>query len=329
MVVTTAETLQFPMPMCLHLVGLASGEHINHIIGLELVFERSQHSERSAQVFRGVYLVVGMQAVVAVSAVVAVVFLAKVMQQELAPAHRSLGICCYLLYQLPAYVLFGHRFPLHELFQFAHILGRIEGEADALSPIPAGAPRLLVVSLKALWDVVVYDKPHVWLVNAHSKRYGGHDDFQPFHDEVVLGLVAHLRFHAGMVGTGVDVVGAQHLGQFLHFLPAQAIDNATLPLVLQNEAYNVLFHIGSFGTHLVIEVGAVERTAEFHCIIYAQAFLDVFTHLVGGRSCKRNNGSDSYLVDYRPDPTIFGTEIMPPLRYAMSLVDGIEGNFYA
>ena len=47
-----------------------------------------------------------------------------------------------------------------------------------------------------------------------------------------------------------------------------------------------------------------------------------------GSGSESNNRPHSNLVDYRTDAPVFGAEIMPPLRYTVSLVNGIERNFY-
>ena len=62
------------------------------------------------------------------------------------------------------------------------------------------------------------DVAHIRLVDTHTEGDGGHDDINLIHDEIVLRLCARRRIHASMIGTGIDVIGPQHLGQFLHFL---------------------------------------------------------------------------------------------------------------
>ena len=155
-------------------------------------------------------------------------------------------------------------------------------------------------------------KPHIWLINSHAEGNGGHDDIQTFHNEIILSLSPHLRFHPCMIGTCIDIVSPQHLGQLLHLLSAQAIDDAALALLLKDEAYDVLLHILGLGTHLIIEIGPIEGTLEFYGIHDAKALLDVSPHLVGGSGCECYDGSHAYLIDKRTDTAILGTEVMSP-----------------
>ena len=204
----------------------------------------------------------------------------------------------------------------------------IEGEADTLAAVSAGTSGLLIVALEALGYVVVDDIAHVGLVDTHAEGDSGHDDGEPLHEEVVLCLTARHGVHAGMVGTGVDVVGTQHLGQLLHLTATQTVDDATLALVLLDEADDVLIHLLGLGAHLIIEVRAVERTLELGSIGHAQVLLDVRAHLVGGRSRKGNDGRIAYLIDDWADATILGAEVMAPLRDTVSLIHRVEGDLH-
>ncbi len=80
--------------------------------------------------------------------------------------------------------------------------------------------------------------------------------------------------------------------------------------------------------HLVIEVRTVERTLELVGIHNAEALLYVAAHLVGGSGGERNYRRTAYLVYYRTYVAVLGSEVMTPLRDAVSLIDGIEGNLH-
>ena len=54
--------------------------------------------------------------------------------------------------------------------------GAIEDDAVSFLPITAGPPTLLVIVLHGLTEGVVDDKPHVRLVYAHTKGYGGYNN---------------------------------------------------------------------------------------------------------------------------------------------------------
>ena len=129
-----------------------------------------------------------------------------------------------------------------------------------------------------------------------------------------------------MVGTGIDVVGAQHFCQFFHATPAQAVDDAALAFVLEHEACDVLVHVLRLGAYLVVEVRTIERAAELLGVGDAEVLLDVGPHLVGGRGGQGDDGRFANLVCQGPYVAVLGTEVVTPLRDAVCLVDGIEGN---
>ena len=129
-----------------------------------------------------------------------------------------------------------------------------------------------------------------------------------------------------MIRCGFDVVGPQNLSQLLHFFARQTVDNATFASILPNEFNDLLVNVVGFGPHLIIKVGTVERTAKLLCISYAEAFLDVAAHFVGGCGRECNDRCIAYAVDDGADVAIFRTEIVPPFRNAMGFVYGIKRN---
>ena len=57
--------------------------------------------------------------------------------------------------------------------------------------IPPCPTNFLNIGLKAPWQVVVYDGPHVGLIQPHSKCYCGNDNPQPTRHELVLHPFPH------------------------------------------------------------------------------------------------------------------------------------------
>ena len=47
-------------------------------------------------------------------------------------------------------------------------------------------------------------------------------------------------------------------------------------------------------------------------------------YLRGGRGGECNDGCRAYLVDYRAYPSVFGSEVVPPLGDAVRFVNGVE-----
>ena len=247
------------------------------------------------------------------------------MQQRLAAAHRTLGVGNRLQQQQLADLLFGDGLALHELLEFLDVLVTVKGQAVALAAVAAGTARLLIIAFERLGNVVVDDIAHVGFVDAHAEGDRGDDDLHALHQEVVLIGGARRRIHPGVVGQRPDAVGHEQLGQLLDLLAAQAVDDAALALVLLDVTDNLPVHI-VLGPDFVIQVGAVERRLEYRSVAHTQVFLDVHLHLGGSRRRQGDQGRRADLVDDRTNAAVLRTEIMPPLRNTVRLVDGVERN---
>ena len=198
----------------------------------------------------------------------------------------------------------------------------------SFAAVAAGTAGLLVISFDALRDVVVYHEAHVALVDTHAEGDGGHDDIHLLHEELVLVLGPHLVVKSGMVGEGFDAVDDQQLRQVFHLLAREAVDDAALAGIFLDIAYNLLVQlhrVARLGTHLVVEVGAVEARDEGVGLLHAEVFDDILLHLGGGRS---GEGQDRHLGvdggDGVAQAAVFGTEVVAPFRDAVGLVDGEE-----
>ena len=114
--------------------------------------------------------------------------------------------------------MLAHGFALHELFEFLQVFVRIESYTQPFSSVASGASGLLVVSLETLGYVVMNYEPNVGLVNPHAKGNGSHDHVDVFFQERILRVRAHLCIEAGVISTGLNVVGEQNAGEFFHAL---------------------------------------------------------------------------------------------------------------
>ena len=273
-----------------------------------------------------------MQAVVAVAAIGLVVILAEVAQDVQSAAGRTFGVGNHLLHQLAGHLLFGGVLVGEELVKLLNVLLAVEGDASSFASVAAGTSGFLIVALDAFGDVVVDDKAHVGFVDAHAESDGGHDDIHLLGEEFVLVFGSHFAVQSRVVGQGFDAVDDQQLGQVFHFLACQTIDDAALVGILLDEADNLLVElhsIGGFGSHLIIEIGAVEARDEGLRLLHPQVLDDVLLHLWGGRGGKGQDGSvGTYGLDGFAQTSVFGTEVMAPLRDAMGLVNGKERNGY-
>ena len=267
----------------------------------------------------------GWLAVVAEAAVL-VQLLAEVVQQLPAAAHRRLGVVGHLGQQLVGVVALGHRLVLAELFQLENVVVAVEHQAVAFQAVAAAAAGFLVVALDGLGRVVVNHEAHVGLVDAHAEGDGGHNHVALLVQERVLVVDAHLLVEAGVVGAGAHVVHAQQLGNFLHLLAAQAVNDAGLALVLLHVLNQLLFGV-VLGAHLVVEIGAVEAGFEDAGVVHVQVFLDVQLHFGRGRGREGNNGHvAAQVVDDAANLAVLGPEVVAPLRDAVGLVDGHEAD---
>ena len=172
----------------------------------------------------------------------------------------------------------------------------------------------------------MYDVSNVGLVDTHAKGNRSNYHIDALHQEIVLRSSPLRRFHTGMIGTGTDGIGTQHLRQLLYTASAQAIDDAALASVLKHKARNILVHILRLGTDFVIKIRAIERALELRSIRNSQTLLDVGTHLVRCRCRQSNDGRTANLVYKRTNVTVLWAEIMAPLRNTMRLVNSIERN---
>ena len=98
-----------------YLVGASAHQHINNIFGAETLSGGYHSLDGALQFLPEFHLFARMQTVVAVAAVLNLIFLAEIVQQNLAAAHTRLGIILSLRQQLTANLLFRHRFALNQL----------------------------------------------------------------------------------------------------------------------------------------------------------------------------------------------------------------------
>ena len=321
-----AELFQILVLVSQYLLGVTPRNKVDDVIAAEVFLDSQYSLQGDDQLVAGLDLRRGMQTVVAVAAVILGIFLAEIVQQHLSPANRCLGIGGRLLQQLSANVLLSHRLSFHKLVELLQVLVAVEGDADALATVTAGTACLLIIPFERLRDIVVDDEAHIGFVDTHAKGYGGHDDIDFLHEEVILGLRTRLRVETGVVALRLDVVGAKHLGQVFHLLSRQAVDDAALARMLFDEAHDVLINVLRLRPHFIVEVRPVERRLKLLGIENAQILLDVGAHLVGGRGGERDNRGLAYFVHDRPDAPVLRTEVVSPLRDTVCLVDGIERN---
>ncbi len=170
------------------------------------------------------------------------------------------------------------------------------------------------------------DETHVGLVDPHAEGDRGHDDIRLLHQEGVLVPGTGGGIHPRMIRQRLDAVGHEQFGQLLDLFAAQAIDDARLALMLFDVPDDLAGDVG-FGTYLIEKVGTVERRLEYRRIEHPEVLLYVELHLGRGGGRKGDQRRPADVVHDGPDTPVLRTEIVPPLRDAVRLVDRVERYF--
>ena len=321
-----AVDLQLVAFVVLDLARFRSGDQVADELGAVTFLALLHGLQHQGQVLLALELFLRIGAVVA--ALVAfgrIEVLAEVVQQVFAAAHAGLGEAHRIGQQLFADLLLGHGLALQELLQLLDVLVAVEGHTLAFAAVTSRTSRLLVVALQALRDVVVDHETHIGLVDAHAEGDGGHDHIHLLHEELVLVTGALVGIHAGVVGQCLDAVHVQHLGHFLHLLPAEAVNDAAATGVLFDEADDLAAHV-LLGADLVVQVGAIEAGLVRLGVRNVEVLQDVLLHLFRGRGGQRDHGHPLDLIEDGAQAAVLGAEVVAPLADAVRLVNGEEAD---
>src|SRR2546429_519558 len=101
---------------------------------------------------------------------------------------------------------------------------------------------------------MVNNETNIRLVNAHAEGNGGADDLYIFHQELILCGRTNRCLEAGMIRKRTNAVYAERGSNLFYFLPAQAINNSALTLVLPDEFDDLLNGI-FFRADFIIQIG--------------------------------------------------------------------------
>ena len=274
-------------------------------------------------------------AVAAIAAIVPGAF-AKVVEQIGAETAGGFAVGCHLIQALqiplPDKPLLscgkGHVF----LGILDEELGRLdipvgkEQAAMGLFPVPPGAARLLVVAFDIFRHMVMQHKADIGFVDPHAKGIGDHHDPGPVIDEVLLVLFPFPIREPGMIAGGGDLALPQVIANRFHRFPGGAVDNTALPRPGRQKGAQI--GVLAFGArHLKIEIGPVKAGGDRERVLQRQQLFNISFHRGGGgggeSADRRALGKGS---DKPGDFQIAGTEILPPLGNAMSLVHCQQGD---
>ena len=186
---------------------------------------------------------------------------------------------------------------------------------DAAEPLfePGGVP----------WQVVVDDKPHVGLVNAHAKGDGGTNHPHIVAQKLFLMFRALFGRQAGMIRFGRNAILGEVGGGLLHGFARLTIDNPAFPPA-RAEKFEQLIVGLAFGQHPVGEIGAVETGDVTARVAQFQMGDNVLAHPLRGGGGERHEGHAGKMIAQIGDLPVFRPEIMAPFADAMGLVNGDE-----
>ena len=188
------------------------------------------------------------------------------------------------------------------------------------------APRLLVVALHRLRQVEVGHEPHVGLVDPHAEGDRRHHDEAVLAQEARLIGRAHLTIEARVVRQGRDALALEERRRLLHRCPREAVDDAGVARVLRLQEREELLLRRVLRDDPVGDVRPVEVGNEVPCALELEAGRDLAARGVGGRGGESDaRHAGPALVQHR-QPQVIGPEVVAPLRHAVRLVDGEQGD---
>ena len=195
--------------------------------------------------------------------------------------------------------------------------------------IAACTPGLLVIGLDGTRQIHVCHKAHIRLVDAHAEGDGGHDDHAVLALEGSLHVAAFGGLQAGMVGTGMKALLLQEGRHLLGAVARRAVDDARFPLVaIANEAQQLLVAVALLDDP-VADVGAVEAGDEGLGILQGKPVDDLAAGEIVGGGGERNAWHIWKFIGQATQPDVFGPKVVPPLRDAVRLVNGNQGQLAA
>ena len=164
-------------------------------------------------------------------------------------------------------------------------------------------------------------QPNVGAVDSHSEGNRRDDDVDRLAGEGLLGPVPLFGVETGVVWAGEQSLGGESGGQPLGLLSRDAVDDGGLaPMAAENGER--LGDPVSPRHDTIDEVGAVERADQLHWIAEVKLPGDVGANLRGGGGGERVDARGGEAVSEEGKLPVFGAEVVAPLAYAVSLVDG-------
>ncbi len=298
-----------------------AAQHLHHIAYPEVLAHPPDAGECLLGVFGAVIALGRIEADVAVAARLVVV-LTEVVEQHLAPAGLRLGKGRHHVELVLLHLqLLGILDVVEQAAHPADVGGIVEQQRLGRGAIAAGATGLLIVGFDVLGDVVVHHEAHVGLVDAHAECHRRHHYLDVILEESLLGLLALLERQTGMIGGRLAAVAGEPLGHLLHPVAAGAVDDAAVALLTLYITQQLLGRLELLH-QAIADVGPVEAGGVDKGIVQFQPVQHVAAGRLVGGGGERHHGHLGEPLLEPPERRIFRPKIVPPLRDAVSLIDG-------
>ena len=255
-------------------------------------------------------------------------FFAEVAQDEGAQAFGRVAVVGHLL-QAAEFVCLARGILGRDVDQVLlrhDVLRREEQDAFARLAVASRASRLLIVRLDVFRHVVVDDEAHVRLVDAHAEGVRRDDRLHVVVEEVVLRLRALFVAESRMVGTHSEFFLLQEAAQGVRLLARRTVDDAGFFAMRAQVVRDEVLAVDA-REDAEEEVRPVEARDVHGGAAKREERDDV---VLDARRRRRREGADQGALrqtfDEGRDGAIARAEVVPPLRQAVRLVDGDEGN---
>ena len=162
--------------------------------------------------------------------------------------------------------------------------------------------------------------PDIGLVNAHAERDGRYNHLNLIANERFLMSFTGVITQACMVRERTKPFCLKQCGGLVNTFSAGTINNPGLPSIFFYQR-NKLGICMFFEPDIVKKVWPVKRSPDDKGSAQSKFIQNILLHKVGCRCSKRSNrqvGKECHQIGQRQ---IVGSEIVPPLRYAVSLIN--------
>ena len=132
------------------------------------------------------------------------------------------------------------------------------------------------------------DEPHVGFVDAHAESIGSHNHAYFARLPCILPLMFLLRQESGMIGGGLNAVGAEEVGNLAGAAAGAHVDNRRARHVAEHFEYLALLVVGV--AHDVGDVVAGEAAAEYCRLLHVEPSGYVVDDVGGGRCRQGEHG---------------------------------------